>query len=435
LKKNHAKLFKSLNNLLTNRDFFKDYLFNDKHFTRDRSLSFQTVVLLILRLLKSSLKTELKSFYEQVFKEDKVVNWVSDAALCKARQKIKYGLFEVLSKEVSGSFYDINKGDLWKGCRLLGVDGSEINLPSSAGLIRDFGEHHVNSVGTEIPQARVSFLTDVLNKVTLDASIKSFKLSEQAMLDEHLPYVNSNDLLTADANYGHFWILKKVAATGANYCFRVNKCSAFIKDFLASGKKDMILNWEPSKKTIENCRKNGVDETPMQVRVVRIELEHETEVLVTSLTDQQKYSYQDISKLYNMRWGTEEVFKKFMQRLMIEFFSSIKTNGVLQDFYANVFMLNAVSLLSYQSNKQVFENSKALKYRRCINWTSALGDVRQSLVLLFLRGVKHVEDILLSIFDSFRYNTEAIKPGRKFKRDKRKKGARKKAFICYKPAW
>ena len=173
----------------------------------------------------------------------------------------------------------------------------------------------------------------------------------------------------------------------------------------------------------------------MQIRVVRIELEHETEVLVTSLTDQQKYSYQDISKLYNMRWGTEEVFKKFMQRLMIEFFSSIKTNGVLQDFYANVFMLNAVSLLSYQSNKQVFENSKALKYRRCINWTSALGDVRQSLVLLFLRGVKHVEDILLSIFDSFRYNTEAIKPGRKFKRDKRKKGARKKAFICYKPAW
>ncbi len=435
MKKNHAKLFKSLNNLLTNRDFFKDYLFNDNHFTRDRSLSFQTVVLLILRLLKSSLKTELKSFYEQVFKEDKVVNWVSDAALCKARQKIKYGLFEVLSKEVSGSFYDINKGDLWKGCRLLGVDGSEINLPSSAGLIRDFGEHHVNSVGTEIPQARVSFLTDVLNKVTLDASIKSFKVSEQAMLDEHLPYVNSNDLLTADANYGHFRILKKVAATGANYCFRVNKCSAFIKDFLASGKKDMILNWEPSKKTIENCRKNGVDETPMQVRVVRIELEHETEVLVTSLTDQQKYSYQDISKLYNMRWGTEEVFKKFMQRLMIEFFSSIKTNGVLQDFYANVFMLNAVSLLSYQSNKQVFENSKALKYRRCINWTSALGDVRQSLVLLFLRGVKHVEDILLSIFDSFRYNTEAIKPGRKFKRDKRKKGARKKAFICYKPAW
>jgi hypothetical protein len=435
LEKNYAKLFNNISDLLTNRDFFQKYLFDTKHFTRKRNLPFQTVVLLILRLLKSSLQTELKGFYTEVFKQDEVVNWVSDAALSKARQKIKSDLFSDLSDTVAEAFYSLTGGDRWKGYRLLGVDGSEINLPSSKQLLKDFGKHHTNSVGTKIPQARVSFLTDVLNKITIDASIESFRTGEQTMLADHLDCVKHTDLLTADANYGHFWVLKKVADTGADYCFRISKSSDFVKGFIASGMKDVVLDWHPSKSTRASCRKNNVDEKHMKVRLVLIELENEIEILVTSLLDQQLFSYQDMQGLYNTRWAVEEEFKKFMQRLVVEYFSSLKTNGVRQDFHANVFMLNVVSLLTHESNKKVLEDSKNLKFRRCINWTSALGDVRQRLALLFLRSAKIVERIIRSLTKSFEINTEPIKPNRRFNRDKRKKGARKKAFICYKPAW
>ena len=123
--------------------------------------------------------------------------------------------------------------------------------------------------------------------------------------------------------------------------------------------------------------------------------------------------------LYNIRWAVEEEFKKFMQRLLVECFSSLKTNGIKQDFYANVFMLNMVSLLTYHSNKKVFKESEKLKFRRCINWTSALGDIRQRFALLFLRSIKKVQQILKSLFMSFEINTEPIKPGRRFNRDKR----------------
>lgn len=435
LEKNHAKLFKSLSKLLTTRDFFEKYLTKSKHFTRNRSLPFQTVVLLILRLLKSSVKTELKGFYTQVFKSDEIVNWVSDVAFCKARQKIKHGFFADLGSMVADSFYEITVAKRWNGFRLLGVDGSEINLPSSKDLLSHFGRHHVNSIGTEVPQARVSFLSDVLNKITIDASLESFKVGEQAMLVEHLGHLRPDDLLTADANYGHFWVIKKVIATGANYCFRINQSTNFVKGFIASGKKDAVLEWSPSPKTIENSIKNNVEVEPMKVRLVLIELENEIEVLATSLLDQNMYSYQDIKELYKARWATEEEFKKFMQRLVVESFSSVKTNGVLQDFYANVFMLNIVSLLTHESNIEVHENSKNLKLRKQVNWTAALGDVRQRLVLLFLRSTRQVERIILSLFESFRANTGSIKPNRSFPRDKRKKGARKKAFVGYKPAW
>jgi len=436
LAKIHAKLFEKLSDLLTNKEFIKQQCFDPKHFTRERKLSFQTVVLLILQLLKSSVKTELKSFHNTVFKMDQVVNWVSDTAFCRARQKIHYELFIGLYKLISNFFYTHIGGDRWFGFRLLATDGSEFNLPSSKELLTKFGSHHTNSIGTEIPQARVSFLFDTLNKITLDAQIESFKVSEQQMFNSHLNSIGKGDLLTADANYGHFRILKAIIMTKADFCVRMSKSSAFIQGFLDSGKKDYVCEWNPSEKTIKNCKEHNVDFKPLKVRLVRIELsEKQVEVLAISLFDQDKYNYDSIKGLYDKRWAVEEEIKKFMQRLLIEFFSSIKENGVLQDFYANVFMMNLVSFLAEPVKEQIHKASQNCKFTRQLNWTSALGDVRKKLVLLFLRGTVIVESIIASFWKSFKINTEAIKPNRKFPRDKRKKGSRKKAFIQYKPAW
>ena len=256
------------------------------------------------------------------------------------------------------------------------------------------------------------------------------------MFTEHLLCIGKNDLLTADANYGHFRIFRAIEQTGADFCIRMSQSSNFIKDFLASKAKDTITEWIPSKSTKANCVKHNIDFSPLKIRLVRIDLsENETEVLALSLLDEKTYNYQKVKDLYDKRWKVEEEIKKFMQRLLVEFFSSIKENGVLQDFYANVFMLNLVSFIAEPVHNQIDEASKNCKYRQQINWTSAIGDVRGRLVLLFKRSLNKIDSIIKSFWDSFKQNTEAIKPDRKFPRDKRKKGDRQKAFMNYKPAW
>ena len=435
-KKYRAKLFKNLSKLLTNKEFINNYITKDKDFTRNRKLTFRTVTLLILRLLKSSVKTELKTFYQSVFKTDEIVNWVSDAAFCKARQKIPYRLFIDLYKTIIRYYYAHLGGKRWFHYRLLAVDGSALNLPSSKELLEKFGHHHTNSIGTKVPQARVSFLVDVLNRFTLDAQIESFKVGEQKMFLSHLSCMDKTDLLTADANYGHFWILKSLLNEGISLCIRMNRSTNLVKEFLTSAKDDVVVLWEPSKSTIENTRKHNLDTKPIKVRLVRIDLPcGKTEVLILSLLDKRTYSLNSIKELYNMRWRVEEEIKKYMQRLMVEFFSSIKVNGVLQDFYANVFMLNIVTFLSDSVRDGIYHSSEDNKFRRQINWTSALGDVRRSFVLLFLRAEDKVCVMINSLWESFIKNTEAIRPDRKFPRDNRKKGSRQKAFVQYKPTW
>lgn len=413
-----------------------NYSTKETAFVRKRTLPFKIVALLILQLLKSSLRTELKRFHKTIFNGDQVVNWVSPSAFCQARQKVKHTLFIDLYKFINRFFYHHIGGKRWYHFRLLSVDGSEINLPSSKELLKYFGCHHTNSIGTKIPQARISFLCDIKNRLTIDAQIESFRVGEQTMFEKHLDSIEKNDLITADANYGHFRILKMILLRKADFCIRLGQSTRFMQDFLNSGEYDKVLIWEPSTKTIENCKKHNVDSKPIRIRLVRIDLPSgETEVLGVSLTDQQKYHYDSLKDLYNERWGVEEEIKKYIQRLIIEFFSSIKTNGVLQDFYANIFVLNLVGFIAEPVHKQIENDSKVnnRKYKHQINWSSALGDVKNRTVLFFIRSLEEVESIIISIQESFRINIEAVRKGRKYPRDKRKKGSRQKAFMQYKP--
>jgi hypothetical protein len=319
---------------------------------------------------------------------------------------------------------------------LLAFDGSALNLPPSPELIESFGHHHTNSIGTKIPQARTSLLVDLLNKITVDAQIESFRISEQEMFRSQLVHVGKGDLITADANYGHFWMFKLILKAGADFCIRMSHSSNFIKEFLETNKRDVILEWLPSPKTKENCRKNGVCAKPLTIRLVRVELpKGETEVLALSITNQKYYSYDHIIDLYEERWDVEETYKKLMQRLIVEFFSSKKENGIRQDFHANIFMMNVVALLAEHVESDLVAHSRETKYDYQINWSSALGDIRQRLSLFFIRSQEESTLIIESIWESMKANTCSIRPGRMFPRDKRKKGSRQKAFMNYKPAF
>jgi hypothetical protein len=70
------------------------------------------------------------------------------------------------------------------------------------------------------------------------------------------------------------------------------------------------------------------------VRFVRIRLSTgETEVLVTSLLDSDKYTTQMLKELYNLRWGIETIFGVLKERLKIDNFTGKTVTAVKQDFF------------------------------------------------------------------------------------------------------
>ena len=109
------------------------------------------------------------------------------SAFVQARKKVKPEVFERLSDLLLNEFYSDNELaiKLWKGFRLLAVDGSRITLPITKELKAIYGESK-NQTNTVLVQARCSVIYDVLNKYVLDGSLGALKIGERDLALTHL---------------------------------------------------------------------------------------------------------------------------------------------------------------------------------------------------------------------------------------------------------
>ena len=391
---------------------------------------------MILKLIKSSLKDHIKKFYEELYREDKIVSDVTDSCLCKARQKVSYTLFQDMSSSLSLNLYRLKKEHRWNGFRLIAIDGSEINLPPSDELLDRFHHHHTSSTGALIPHARLSLLCDVLNKTTLDLQIDSFLIGEYELLMAQLHCVGAGDLFMGDCNYGYFHTIKKIISTGADFCMQLSPANGIVANFLDSDKHEDVVEWQPTRSSIDTCERHGVDVSPITLRLVRVRLSNnKVAVLGTSLIDKRTYSWKDINDVYWNRWGVEEEFKKYTQRLLVENISSNKTNGVLQDLYSAVCIINITAIIAFEPAEKVEKAGIKRKHKHQINWSNAIRDIRSRIVLLIKRGRDKSNEILVSVIQSIEKHTEPIREKRHYRRDKRAKGSGKKHFMCYKPLY
>ena len=117
---------------------------------------------------------------------------VTKQALSKARRKLNPIVFELLNKKLVSEFYTDNEFKTFKNFRVLAIDGSTIQLPSSPELISFYGCCS-NRFGSALPMAQASVLFDTLNKITINSVISPYKASKKDQALELLKNLLVND--------------------------------------------------------------------------------------------------------------------------------------------------------------------------------------------------------------------------------------------------
>ena len=218
----------------------------------------------------------------------------------------------------------------WRGLRVLAVDGSTGRLPDFLAIEEYFGKPS----GSGVPLARFSRLFDVLNDQILHADMVPYATGERELAAEYLLYSRPDDLFLYDRGYPAFWLFAFHAQEQRHYCARVrHDFHSEVKAFVADGAKERIVVLTPNTASARQCREGHLPADPLRVRLIRVELESgEVEVLITSLLDTKAYPYRAFAKLYALRWGIEENYKREKQRLEIENFSGRSPLGVTAGF-------------------------------------------------------------------------------------------------------
>lgn len=430
LSKMCANLLKSIRNLLYSTDFSHRHRKSPKAFTRKRSLPFPTLVCFLINLVRGSYQNELDQFFKALGEHPVAKRIVSKAALSKARAKLSHGAFIELNRELICSFEKIFPLKRWLGHRLCAIDGTTGRLPRIEEIEDHFGLWNVKR-GKPCPMARVSQLFDTLNKVSIAAIVSPKHRDERQHACELFLNLMPKDLVLLDRGYPAFWLFKAILCMNADFCARIAKKWKIVCDFIESGLQEQIVELCAPYSSVKDCQTLGLDTNRIAVRLIRIELDSgETEVLITSLLDTQRYPYQVFKDLYHQRWPVEEDYKSMKCWLELENFTGKTVHSVYQDFHAKIFAKNLTSILCFPIQCLLEGQGKKVKHPHQVNFAQALSKMKHVIVLLFQKPLQALEPMIMDLHDIFQRTTEPVRPGRSYPRTH--KVSVRRFSACYK---
>ncbi len=427
-----AKLIDFISEKLYSPEFIARNRQNERDFTRRKKLPFHTLVAFLLNIIKGSYQDELNKFFKSMYRVDVAKTVVSKVALVKARMKLKFEAFVELNHHLVFYFGKHFQPLTWQGFRLLAIDGSTVKVPRVKEIAEHFGQWAV-SQGEPCPKARVSQFFDVLNKLTVDAIICPKSIGERELAARHLDNVAlGDDLILLDRGYPAWWLFSLILSKKAHFCARIS-CTKWkvIRKFFRSGRAEKIISLPIFGSSVEQCKEMGLSTEPLQVRLIRIEKDDLVEILITSLTDTEKYPIDIFWDLYHCRWPVEEDYKVIKCRLEVENFSGKSVLSVYQDFHAKVFTKNLVWAIAFPGNNTLRREQNNKKHVYQINLTQALSKIKGVIGLLFHETHSKIVELVADLQDVFQRTVEPIRPGRKYPRNH--KTSRRKFFPEYKP--
>lgn len=384
-----------------------------------------------MNLVRKSLQVEIGSFTRFLD-----IRSFSKQAFSQARKKLSPTAFKLLNEKLVTEFYTDNDFKTFKGLRILAIDGSILRLPDADELYGKFGLYGQNRLKSP-PLAKISTLYDVLNNITIHATMAPYLMPERDMARENINALNGFpgathsdnaqdiiDLILFDRGYpsGHFmfFLLKE----NKQFLMRIqNNSFSAVREIIKNEINDSIISipvlnvnqrHDANAKSLFGANKNDI----LQIRVLIFHLSNnEKEVIVTSLIDQNKFTYDDIFKLYHMRWNIEENYKLYKCIADLENFSGRSTLAIEQDFYATVFTCNIASLLAQEAQEELEVESlhKARKYDYKINRNVLIGTIKDEIIEVLL-GDQNLDEYCTKLKKHIKRSLTPIRPGRSYPR-------------------
>ena len=369
----------------------------------------------MLNLRKGSTEQELCAFFSTVQEQAVATAVPSRSAFSKARKGLSEKVFSHLNRLAIKRFREGWSTPLWHGFRLLSVDGTTFRLPPGEALARTFG---AQPSGPTL--ARGSVLYDIAHDLVLDLQVAATCVGEHELAIEHLCLARPGDLLLYDRGYPAFWLFALHLQRGIDFCMRLSRSSfAPANAFWESKEGSAVVILRPSADQRRACRDQGLAAEPIRIRLVRVCLKGgETEVLATSVLDEQRLPTRLFGQLYHRRWGVEESYKRQKRWAEIENLSGRSVLAARQDLQAKILAMNLAAMVRNVAQLIATRRFAHRKFAYQVRGCSALSAMKNNLVRLLLPGTIDRQPLVQALIRHLSSAVDAVRPDRSFARNK-----------------
>lgn len=335
--KAETRFIRQIEKMSRDKEFQNKHIRNvEKDFKRTRKVSFPDIIMYTIGNTRSSVALEAERFSKHLEAGE-----ISGAALCKARQKIKYTAFKELFEATAAASL---RDKCYRGYHLYAVDGMKGELPNTPELSEKY--HASKNCDTPIFHAVSTY--DVLNEMFIRSEFHfgaanerelACEMLDSVMLDHN--YKNEAQIWIFDRGFPSLNLIQKLLKHDRKFVMRVS--SSFLKEVNEFRKSKYVDRLVHVSYTEQRMRSNHVKSDGIcefNLRCVRIKLSSgEEEILVTNL-ERTEFPKRDMKELYRLRWGIETSFNYLKNAAFVEEFTSRTENGLVQDYFVSLLMYN-----------------------------------------------------------------------------------------------
>ncbi len=235
-------------------------------FTRQRKVGFVGVVSIILNMVRKTTQVELNEYLERIHPNGETMMYTKQS-FAEARQNLRPEAFTLLNQEFVQGYYMIGDYALYRGFRLLAVDGSVIELPNTPALREKYGASENQAEHGTLARARSSALYDILNGLVIHTILGRYDRAERDMAKEHLIALleltspDIPNLVLFDRGYPSADLILWLKAHHLRFVMRVAK--GFYTEIDAVTEPDAVVTIPITKDRARHLKEQG---TPVSAR-------------------------------------------------------------------------------------------------------------------------------------------------------------------------
>ena len=235
---------------------------------------------------------------------------------CRARAKLSEPAIRELSSEIASDAERMaDESWLWKARHAKLADGFTFTMPDTQKNQAEFPHPRTQKKGVGLPIARCVAIMSLATAMVMDVVFGPYKgkeTGESALLRQMMKSLLAGDVVVFDRYYCSFMMIALLLNQNVDVCARLHQLRH--TDFRKGrrlGKYDHIIVWtKPVRpKWMDEETYATIPET-LELRELRyaiVEKGKRTKLItvVTTMTDVDKYSKEDIAELYGYRWHSE----------------------------------------------------------------------------------------------------------------------------------
>jgi len=338
-------------------------------------------------------------------------------AYCRARAKLSEPVLRRLTAEVAeGCEQQVEKEWLWHGRRVYLGDGSTFSMPDTEANQEAYPQQPQQAEGLGFPIARMVVLLSLATAMVADMAMGPYtgkETGETALLRELLDRFEPGAILLADRYFCSYFMVALLIERDVDFVTRVHQRRQV--DFRSGrrlGKEDHLVEWKrPARPTwMDQATYERMPES-IQVREIQVHVDQpgyrtESFTVVTTLTDSEEYTRDDIAELYHYRWMAELDIEAIKTTMGMDTLKCKTPSMVRKEMWT--------SLLAYNLNRRTMLQSarEANRSPRTLSFAAAMQTTASSWQVIVLSNDTVTERLVKAELQNMAGHVVGNRPGR-----------------------